>query len=669
MIDGVAMRSASRPIKINLDTPEGILYPELSLEGVARGKDGGWRLALKAHGVAGARCEHADDYDQNLVALRDRDEAVVDDCALMLAPVEEVIAGRAWHGFSMTFSFKSAKRKIHRVQIHSTWEIGGRIAGNTVYSQGQCNRPVYRGKKSTMFTTACLKRLDLYGKLHGNSFQLGPRGGLIQGFDVQAAASGTLFQYWPRLDSVSSLVESMAGSDLLHVVDEYRFALSGSVTLPEKRIVFSAGGLAEHEGFNLWKDLKDYAYGLSCARFGIAPTRVRPEAFHDYATRAEGDALWYRIGGTEVRSHDVPYLIAEKVLPVLARQGVKRFMPQVKGASDVTELGFRRKIDGGIQGDLHCASVCATHRFFPSAFWGGIAAWKAMADRAHDLGIEIGTWLAPHFSPRAPIFEEHPEYRMISVTGMPAGGGYTPQTLVVGDWNTGLADWVFEDLRRWKAEGGLDYIFTDSLSNMGLVQCNYADAMRTNFAALGKFYGRVQRELGIRSFSCECVSPWMYSRFGMADLRGDLMEQVRSVAGQNDFAWWVDDPEMMEGVMAACDPRKRTDAEKERLLFMALACGGSIMYQDLLDPKDGCSVPEWNARLYRVHGEVYEGMEARAVLPGRKGVRWTNGRDGTAVLWTFAPMARPAGRVASFDGDAWNDVTGDTLPAWGVYKF
>jgi hypothetical protein len=400
--------------------------------------------------VCSSDLEFLDDYFQNIVELREKDEAVVDDCALTLTPVAESIAGREWQGFSLTFSFKSSKRKIHRVMIHSTWEIGGTITGNTVFSQGQCNMPVYRGKKSDLFTTACLRRLDLYGKRHANSFQLGPRGGLIQGFDFQTAKQGSLVQNWPKLGSISSLIESKVGSDLLHTVDEYRFVESGNVTLPEKRILFSTGKLAEHEGFNVWKGLKDYAYGASCKRYGITPTRVRPEfggEFFGWPKNKHDETLWMRIGNVVVPNHEYLYAVAEHALPAMAKQGVKRYFT-TKHFSDVTECGTERKIDGGVHGGMFCASICATHRFFPSEFWGGIKGWKALVDKGHALGMEIGCWLAPHFSPRAAIFKEHPEYLMKDVTGLPAGGGYGKDSIIVADWNTGIADWVLDDLKR-----------------------------------------------------------------------------------------------------------------------------------------------------------------------------------------------------------------------------
>jgi hypothetical protein len=668
-IAGVPLRSKTRPIQFRLDTPDGILYPRLELARVERETDGTARVRLRAHGIRWSRGEYADDYDQATVWLTDSASPVTDDVTLIFKPAELTLGGRAWQGFSYAIAFQSTAREIHRVLVHGTWEIGGRITGNTVLSQGQCNMPVYAGAQERVFTTACLKTLDQYGSPQGNSFQLGPRGGLIQGFDFQYATEGALLQFWPDLDSISSLLESPAGSDLLHVVDEYRFPLTTAVTTREKLVLFAPGALAEHETHDLWWEARAFVYGLSCRKFCIAPTVPVPEVGLKYQTRLVDGRLRMSVGGEEVDSTEVPYAIAERVLPVLAAQGIRRFFPEVMSESDVTTLGMKRKLEDGVHGGIVCASVCATHRFFPSEFWGGIKAWKAMADKAHALGMEIGAWFAPHFSPRAPIFAEHPEYRVISSTGLPAGGGYGFHILVVADWNTDIADWVLADLKRWKEEGGLDYLFTDSLSNMGLVQANYSERMRTNFAALGRLFGRIQA-LGIRSLSCECISPWMASRFGMADLRGDLREQNHAVAGQNDFGWWVDHLETSAGLNLLVGARRRTPAELERLLFRALAAGGYLCYEHEygLDHK----LFPWWSRLNHIFNQAQPHMQQRRVLPDRAGITWL--ADETRILWTFKDVnvdVAPRASLEVLEEHGARIIGGPgpvTLPAWGVYR-
>jgi hypothetical protein len=671
-IAGQSLRSPARPIVVRLDTPEGLLYTRLELDSITATPDGGSRVRLKARGLPWGRSEFGDDYDQPTYHLAPTHETVEDELTLVVVPAKLDVGGVVWTGFSYAWEFRSPARKIHRLLEHATWELGGSIAGNTLLSQGQCNMPVYRGAKEALFTTACLRTLSGYGSPQGNSFQLGPRGGPLQGFDFQHGSAGAILQFWPRLESISSLVESPPGSDLLHVVDEYRFALGGTSTTPKWVLFTPAGpdGLPEHEARDLWLAAREHVYSLSRSRFGITMARSLPEVTLKYSTRVVTDERGARIrisiGGHEVDTQEAPYAIAEHVLPKLAAQGVRRFFPEVMSASDVTQLGLRRKADDGIHGDLHCASVCATHRYFPSDFWGGIKAWRAMYDKARSLGIELGAWFAAHFSPRAPVYERHPEWRMVSATGLPAGGGYGFQTLCVGDWNTPLFDEVLGDIRKWKEEGGLDYLFVDSLSNMGLLQTNYAAAMRTNWEPLGRLFGEFQK-LGIKALSCECVSPWLVGRFGIADLRGDLLGQDRSIAGQNDYGWWADEQDMAGDLTMFLGPRKRSEAEMERFLFRHLAHRGYLCFENQYGLAHDFAA--WWVRLNHAYLKALPHMDRRRLLPGRAGVAWEG--SAASVVWTFkaVTVSTSGAAVETIEGAAPSTSgSATTLPAWGAYK-
>ena len=689
-IAGTALRSGRRPFTVHLDTPDGIQYARFKVRKVVQTGPSA-TVDLDAIGWPGEYREYQDDHGQATLALREHLEPVVDRLLLRLAPVALKLAGRYWTGFSYSFQFTSSRRRIHRLLTHATWEIGGRITGNTVLHQGQCNMPVYRGARKHLFTTACLRTLADYGKAQGNSFQLGPRAGLVQGFDFQYAAAGALLQYWPRFASISSLLESPPASDLLHVVDEYRFKLASHATTPAKWVLFLPGLLQEHEARDLWWDCREYVYAVIRKQFGVAPSLVVPEVTMQYETalgrnhhRVKQGAWEIGAGKDASPSHaslrltvaevtvdhtEFLYAIADHLLPRLAKQGIRRYMPEVITHSDVTELGMKRKLDGGVHGDLHCASVCATHRFFPSEFWGGMRAWKYLADKAHGLGLEIIHWFAPHFSPRSPIFQQHPEYRMIDATGLPAAGGYGFSTLVAADWNTGIYKWVLNDLKRWKREGGLDGVFVDSFANLGMLPVNYSAAMRTNYAVFARLLGDLQR-IGITSVSFECVSALGTGHFGIADPQGDNLEQDRAVAGQNDFAWWLGQEDMAGDCFLNVQPRQRRTADLERGLFRAMASRGYFNFYGcgLYDQKH--ILPNWWVRLNHLYNQALPYMAGqRRLLPMGAGVRWENA--GEELIWTFkdwriTPVV-PV-RILRLEGNTQRACSDPVLPAWNVFR-
>ena len=668
-VQGESLRNPSRPLTVTLDTPDGYLYERFQLKKIVPLSSGGARLELTATARHQDRGEYFDDFGQPVVWFEPFVEQVTDDLVLELQPVSLKLADRDWSGFSYRFLFQSKSRQIHRLLTHATWELGGRITGNTLLHQGQCNMPVYYGAKDTLFTSSCLRTLEQHGKPQGNSFQIAPRAGLLQAFDFQFSPTGALLQYWPQFDSVSSVLESPVGEDVLHVLDEYRFELTGEVATLAKHVLFAKGAVADHDGRDLWWEAFQFVNGSIQQRFHVQESIVVPETnlSHYTPSYVREDGLHFTICGEIVRHDQVPQAIAELVLPRLAKQGFKRFFPEPFTESDVTALGMIRKLDGGVHGDLHCSSLCGTHRYFPSEFWGGIKGWRVMADKAHSLGMEFGAWFAPHFSPRAPIFAEHPEYQMVDVCGFPSGGGYGFQTIVVADWNSGIREWVAADLRRWHDEGGLDYLFVDSYSNMGLLQQNYAQRFRTNFAAFGRLLADLQ-QAGIRSFEFESVSAFGYGAFGLTDLRGGRLAQNKGVAGQNDFGWFVGEEDMFFNCKSGTNPRFREASELEQIQFKTLASRGCLIMQGVSG--SDYTFPAWWVRLNHLYNQALPYMTKgahRRLLPDGAGVRWESERG--TLYWTFKDVtAPPAATIVELDGEKLKPCQPATqLAAWSVY--
>ena len=625
-----SLRDGTRPILLRLETPEGVLYTRYALKKVDVSRTGSATVTLEASGYPWGRQEYFDEYEQQQYAIMEKTQTVTDEVTLEFSPIQERLGGRMWNGFAYHVAFSSRTRSIHRIVVDATWELGGSIVGKTVLSQGQCNRPVYRGAKNTVFTTACLKALHLYGSPQGVSFQLSPRDGLIQGFDFQHGRQGALLHYWPRMESISSIIESPKGSTRLHVVDEYRFPLTRKAATTPQRVLFTPGPLEEHEARDLWWEAIEKIYGSLRRRYKVSEPRVHPDGQTTGSPRAKGNTVMVDVMGHPVEHQEFMYALAEYYLPRLARNGIKRLFVDTMSQSDATELGMKRKLDDGCHGDLHCGSVCCTWRFFPSEFWGGIKAWKHLYESGRKLGVQVGTWAAPHLSHNAPIFREHPEWKSKGVNSLATGGGYGIHAINALDWNTGIFDWVLADLRRWQQEGGLDYLWLDSWSNLGLLPVNYANKMRPNWQALSRFCGELSG-MGIE-LAFESLSPFGVMACGFADLRGYKMGQNHAVAGQNDFGWWVGQEDMLFNVsMYGIHPRERPDDEVFGIKFRAMANRGFIMLPGLLT-KDR-DMPARHVLLHQTYEQVLPHMRTRRLLPRGLGVRWN---DGSAeVVWAY----------------------------------
>ena len=179
-VGGVELRDGSRPIRPHIDTPEGIRYERFRLGIIEEDGLGGMCVRTTAIGRRGIRGEYIDQYQNQLVFPSAERGAVEDEVDWLLSPASLVLGGRQWFGFSYAWRFRSQSRQVHRLLAETTWELGGRITGNTLLHQGQVNRPVYEGCVEGTFTTCCLKTLDREGDPREVSYQLGPRGGLVQ---------------------------------------------------------------------------------------------------------------------------------------------------------------------------------------------------------------------------------------------------------------------------------------------------------------------------------------------------------------------------------------------------------------------------------------------------------------------------------------------------------
>ena len=635
-VSGTRLRAGDRPLILRLDTPEGILYTQFQLGRVHKTAKGGAEVHLRACGTPWVRQEILDEYTQPLLNLPPSLDPVEDEVILHLEPLDLELGGLAWRGFSYAFTFWSKRRQIHRMLVDATWELGGSIVGNTVLNQSQCSPPVYRGQRRTHFATTCLKRIDCVDSPQGVSYQLAPRGGMLQAFDFQHGKEGALLHYWPRLENIASNHVKVSGQTRLHVVDEYRFPLARRVTTTPQHVLFTPGPLPEHEARDLWWAAYELVTDAVQRRHRVRPTVVLPEVDPPRSGRVHEGRVQLRVGEEWVDAAESLYAVADRLLPGIAANGVRRLMNPLIHESDVTVLGLRRKLDTGLDGDLFCGSLCATHRFQPSEFWGGMKAWRYLAQAGHQLGLEMGHWFAPHLSPRAEIFNQHPDWLMTGVNSLTFGGGYW-NILAALDWNTGVREWILEDLRRWHDEGGLDYLFVDSWPNLGLLPINYAAGFRSNQPALEQFFGQLQ-EIGIRAFSFEGISCLGISRISIADLRGDKEDGLPGVVGQNDFGWWRHELDMAYNLNIHLSARGRSDEEQEQMVFAAMAARGGLI---LPKQTGGGRCPLWLAHLQHTYNAVLPHMQQRRLLPGRTGVEWTDGK--CRVLWLFKPLKAPAG--------------------------
>jgi len=650
----VPIRSDATVLRPDFSTIDAVYYQDFVLDEVVR-EDSATVLRGKALGRPGVYGTVMDEYDYTQVFPRVRG-VQPDAFDWILTPEELELDGQRYVGFSLGFRFESSSNEIHRLTTVATWEIGGKATGNSLYQQSFGCPQVYSVADDTHFTTAILKRLDRWQDWKGMSYQLAPRWGEMQPFDFQAAPQGVLFSYWKDPHSVKSLVQKNPGEEVVFVVDEYDFALTGSVTTPAKHILFSPSpdpstGRPQHEVIDMWTRAMDHSSGIIRGFFGIQPSRPQPHLDSggeplfpegskvyvrtaaevadgpkdDWMWRVEDDKFYFIFRGEKVESHDVQYWMADNVLPELHEKGLTRVSSWWVGQSDFTELCFMNHAQKGWHGDLTVSSVCGVQRFAPSEFYGGWRGWRYFADRARSYGIRIGSWIGMHISPRSPAVLENPDYVIMHANTLAHGGGYGINAINSINWCSGAKQWFLDDMKRWHDEG-LDWIWFDSWPNMTTLPLNYGGRMEPMQWEGSTVLGELQK-IGYSWFGFEGITPFGVHACGLHDPMVDYAHHVYAgVVGQSDLANYIGREYMGYDQAMMAVPNPRRDPAILRELSFRFCANRSLTL-----------VNEADSQTYVA---LLPLMEKRFMLPDDRGVRWES-TDGSQVLFAYREFAFP----------------------------
>jgi hypothetical protein len=662
-IAGMPVRSRTAPLAPVLRTGYGVDYREYRLREV-REEGGQVTLVTAAVGEPGLYGDYRDEYDYEMAWPRVQAERVEDTVEWIFAPESLILEGVAYSGLSYAFRYTSAERSVFQMTVRATWELGGSAPGNTLLYQGQINPPVHECTTASRFSTECLRRLDMIDDPFGYSFQFGSRYSPLQCFDFQHNDQASLFGFWPEYVSVTSLIQKNAGEEVVWVLDRYHFAETGEVTVPRKCVMLAGAGedaLTREAGRDRWLRALDHAQGIVRDAYGIAKTSVKPEVGTPYESGLdENGKLTMTINGKVLPPERALYEWGD-MLQDLADRGVRRLFPEVTGQSDITEWGYRYKLMTGVHGDLSVSSVCQIWHYHAADFWGGWPAWEYFYEKGQAAGIEIGQWCGMHLSNNAPIFQEHPEFIATHINTRPHGGGYSFNLSFGLNFNT-AGEWLLEQWAEWKRHG-LDYIFFDSFGNLGMLGCDFKRGGEPNPPGLGKFIQGLAK-IGIKAFSVEGISPLGVGRFGLSDNMSESVLAPGSVAGQNDWSWWVGNEDMAVSCLPLLYPHPdRTETELREQFFRGIANRALPSVYP---------IPDWLRAYWHTFNATEPLMVSRRLLPGGQGVHWTGGA--AELLFTYQALDWPlatGARVEQIEaGQARPLEAADVLHAqpWSVYK-
>jgi hypothetical protein len=664
--NGIALRNPRRLWRPVIRTAAGIHYHTFELDRVITRRDG--CVTVRCHALGSPACLHEeqDEYLCDVFDAQRPDEVVRDVLEWRFAPCQRRIDGHEFAGFSYQFHFatRAAERAIYRLFDDATWEIGGRLAGNTLLFQGQCNPPVSRLSKSGYFTTAC----NYYGaEMKGAigipkrvSFQRLPRAATIQAFDMLVHRRGALLGMFEPDDDVLTLVQTASGEDVLHVIDERRAPLGRRFTTPPKQVLFCPAPRrwSDEAQRDLWHVVYDRVHSAIRDHYRVERSAVQPRVWIPQIASET-----FTLQGQTHPRHHVLDVLAKHVVPSWADMGVKEICLHSIWSSDYTADRDKRKDDvGGMHGALIVGSICNMRQHVVDPLWGGTQALKGFVDAAHARGMQVQLWWASHMSRRAPILAQRPDFMLTARDGLPSGGGFGHQSIITLDLNNpDCFAYLRDALIKLHQQTGFDGLFHDSYGNMTFLPMNFADPLRRGQQ---QAYGRLVHELqqaGIKTFTAEGIGALAVGHFGM-----NLVENnIKRGNYQYALEWWLGNEDMAYGLNMGIGPRvwpEQAELARE-LSFKFIAYGGRFGFtaeQDGVEHWSG-----WLREHNQILGRILPLWGRRMILPRRRGVLWNLDRGGS-VLFAFQALehALPAGaKPARVLADGLEPLQGSVLHA------
>lgn len=666
-IGGVAQMCEDYPAPFVFQSPEGWDYRRFRPEETVR-EGANVIVKTQAAGTAADHSWYRDQYDHDILLAGRPRQAPALEVDFVVSPASVTYGETAFTGVHLAWRFRSETARIARLRWAQHWEMNGNCEGATVYCQSQIAEPVATLARDAEWDNICWKTLRR-GKTDSNvSMQMNARAAYHQLFDFLCAPAGVFLAYFPEGQTVQVLCRKLPGETEFHVVESVEFPLADSGEIPGKTILFAPGaGRTEASRGNLWFDVNESLENSYREQTGIVRSRRLPTRTHFmWGAAPSADHVYYDPHTTGERIPAERYLewLGQHEMPRAAAQGCRRFWTRPYCVSDASELMFWKKSMQGrsiMDGDVTIGSCCCVHEYRPSTMYGGGEMAKRFYQLGHEQGLDIGIWVGNHLSTRSPALKEHPDWVLKDRNFANPAGGYDDLIMAVVDWNSGARDWILQDLLEWKDKYGLDFIFFDSLGNLGLKTRNFARAdLADNLPGLLRFAAELT-QAGVEII-CEGRSFIGAPHFGIAN-DGNMESEADPLRGQNSLGWYLGREDMFCGMEAFTRNNKRVEPQKlVETHFRILAGGG------LLDVGGG---PEALHDHQRMVNRVAAHMQRRRLLEDDRGVTWSG--PAAEVIFAFKAGRFPLDgerRVRQVTADTFIDLgTARHIDAesWSVY--
>lgn len=272
---GVLLRNATRPMFVEIRTPNGELMRDFHLTSTQALPDGGQRLEFSCNVERGGLMEWMVHEVRNRYNASDWSQepqlANGTSLALELKPIARNIGGREYSGFSYQYHYRSDEFSIYKILDRGTWEIGGSILSNEFWLRSAFIPSITRFENAVQFYSSEWYLPDC---ANPSAFQFLPLQTELQGFSFTASPEGVLLTWPNEVAHVRSLFEKPRDEELLVHLHEHCGDLSGEFSTSPVEVLFCPGALEKAELFNAYEAARELVSETLHSQIGMRRERV-----------------------------------------------------------------------------------------------------------------------------------------------------------------------------------------------------------------------------------------------------------------------------------------------------------------------------------------------------------------------------------------------------------
>jgi hypothetical protein len=242
MIKGTRIRSGRRPWFVNLRSPDGVAFTDFRVVQIERLASQGVAIHLLPSVLASDTMEwmvhevrpRYNTTDWTAIPRKASGTRLV----FELSPVNRVIAGVCYAGFSYRFQYRSDEIALYKIVDRGTWEVGGRSLGNEFWMRN-CFAPAITrfDRVEQSYSTEWY----LPSATNPYVFQFLPLQTELQGFSFTASDEGTLVTWATDVAHIRSLFEKKPGIDEIEHWHEHCGDLAHEFSTSEVEVLFGPG--------------------------------------------------------------------------------------------------------------------------------------------------------------------------------------------------------------------------------------------------------------------------------------------------------------------------------------------------------------------------------------------------------------------------------------------